>query len=102
METRYSDATVPLEGSRKNGRRLGDSTNSQGTKFAKISVTIRTLLTLGITLAIISSISAQPPPFISVKDQTFQLNNRPYYFIGTNYWYGSLLGLETDKKRGIT
>ena len=44
---------------------------------------------------------AQPPSFITSKSQTFQLNNKPYYFIGTNYWYGSLLGLEKDKKRGI-
>jgi mannan endo-1,4-beta-mannosidase len=30
-----------------------------------------------------------------------QLYGKPYYFIGTNYWYGSLLGLEKDPRRGI-
>lgn len=39
--------------------------------------------------------------FVSVKDHQLILNNKPYYFIGTNYWYGSLLGLEKDKRRGI-
>jgi mannan endo-1,4-beta-mannosidase len=39
--------------------------------------------------------------FVSAKAGSFQVNNRPYYFVGTNYWYGSLLALETDKKRGI-
>lgn len=39
--------------------------------------------------------------FISVNDQTFKLNGKPYCFIGTNYWYGSLLGLEKDKRRGV-
>lgn len=39
--------------------------------------------------------------FVSVNAAKFQLKNKPYYFIGTNYWYGSLLGLEKDKRRGI-
>ncbi len=39
--------------------------------------------------------------FVKVKNQQFFIGDKPYYFIGTNYWYGSLLGLEKDKKRGI-
>lgn len=60
-------------------------------------------LFVAIILANLSSsqVSAQASSFISVKNQTFQLNSRPHYFIGTNYWYGSLLGLEKDKRRGI-
>ena len=46
-------------------------------------------------------IQANAQSFVSVKDHTFRLNNRPYYFVGTNYWYGSLLGLEKDRRRGI-
>ncbi len=29
--------------------------------------------------------------FVKVNGQHFILNGRPYYFIGTNYWYGGLL-----------
>lgn len=39
--------------------------------------------------------------FVKVKNQQFFIGDKPYYFIGTNYWYGTLLGLEKDKKRGI-
>ena len=30
--------------------------------------------------------------FVSVVNGQFQLNNEPYYYVGTNYWYGPLLG----------
>ena len=39
--------------------------------------------------------------FVTVKGNQFFKNGKPYYFIGTNYWYGSLLGLEKDRKRGV-
>jgi mannan endo-1,4-beta-mannosidase len=39
--------------------------------------------------------------FVKVKNQQFTIGDKPYYFIGTNYWYGTLLGLEKDKKRGV-
>lgn len=39
--------------------------------------------------------------FVKRKDGGFLVDGKPYTFIGTNYWYGSLLGLEKDKKRGI-
>lgn len=45
--------------------------------------------------------SAQPSGFVKVKNNQLFIGEKPYYFIGTNYWYGSLLGLEADKKRGI-
>jgi mannan endo-1,4-beta-mannosidase len=59
------------------------------------------LLPIVITIAALTEIIAQGPSFVSAKSQTFQLNKKPYYFIGTNYWYGSLLGLDEDKRRGI-
>jgi mannan endo-1,4-beta-mannosidase len=40
-------------------------------------------------------------PFVTVKNHQFYIGEKPYYFIGTNYWYGTYLGLEKDKKRGI-
>jgi mannan endo-1,4-beta-mannosidase len=39
--------------------------------------------------------------FVSVKGNTLFLDGKPYYFIGANYWYGSLLGVEKDKQKGI-
>jgi mannan endo-1,4-beta-mannosidase len=41
------------------------------------------------------------PNFVSVKNGRMWLNSRPYDFIGTNYWYGSLLPLEKNRSRGI-
>ena len=38
--------------------------------------------------------------FVRVKNHQFFLDGKPYYFIGTNYWYGGLLGLEKNPKRG--
>ncbi len=39
--------------------------------------------------------------FVTVKQHQFYLNNKPYYYIGANYWYGSYLGLQKDKTKGI-
>lgn len=38
--------------------------------------------------------------FVKVKNHQFVIGDKPYYYIGANYWYGSLLGLEKDKRRG--
>jgi mannan endo-1,4-beta-mannosidase len=40
-------------------------------------------------------------PFVTVKNHQLFIGDKPYYFIGANYWYGTLLGLEKDKKRGV-
>ena len=39
--------------------------------------------------------------FVAVKNHKFYINDRPYYYVGTNYWYGSLLGLLKEKGRGV-
>jgi mannan endo-1,4-beta-mannosidase len=39
--------------------------------------------------------------FVSVSHRQFILNNKPYYYVGANYWYGGLLALQKDKQRGI-
>ena len=41
------------------------------------------------------------PSFVSVKGAQFITDGKAYYFVGTNYWYGTVLGLEKDKKRGV-
>ena len=46
-------------------------------------------------------IFAQSNAFVTVRNHQFYIGGKPYYFIGTNYWYGTFLGLEKDKKRGI-
>jgi mannan endo-1,4-beta-mannosidase len=44
---------------------------------------------------------SQNSSFVKVRGHRFFLNNKPAYYIGTNYWYGSLLGLQKDKQKGI-
>jgi len=38
--------------------------------------------------------------FIKAEKGQFVVGGKPYYYVGTNYWYGGLLGLEKDKRRG--
>lgn len=60
----------------------------------------RTLFFLLIFLLIPSrGVSAQS--FVTAGNGKLYADGKPYYYAGTNYWYGSLLGLEKDKKRGI-
>jgi len=35
-------------------------------------------------------------PFITVKDGQFIKDGKPYYYIGTNFWYGAILGSEGE------
>lgn len=32
--------------------------------------------------------------FVSVKNGHFVIGDQPYYYIGTNFWYGAILGSE--------
>jgi mannan endo-1,4-beta-mannosidase len=34
--------------------------------------------------------------FVTIKKREFFLENKPYTFIGTNYWYGGLLAMDTS------
>jgi len=54
-----------------------------------------------IVICFFSIFCAAQSPFVTVKNHQFEIGGKPYYFIGTNYWYGSLLGLEKDKRRGV-
>ena len=38
--------------------------------------------------------------FVSTANHQFMLNNKAYYYIGTNYWYGGLLALQQDSTKG--
>jgi len=39
--------------------------------------------------------------FVHRNGNRFSLGNKPYYYIGANYWYGGYLGLGKNKKQGI-
>jgi mannan endo-1,4-beta-mannosidase len=42
-----------------------------------------------------------PSTFVTVRGHQLYRDGRPYRFVGANYWYGGLLALEKDPKRGI-
>ncbi len=52
-------------------------------------------------IIIILSAAAFSRGFVSARDGRFFVDGKTYYFVGANYWYGPLLGLEKDKKRGV-
>ncbi|TDW48632.1 mannan endo-1,4-beta-mannosidase [Flavobacterium sp. 270] len=60
----------------------------------------RFLKTLSLSL-IFSAIACQAQERITVKGTQFYKGNKPYSYIGTNYWYGSLLASKKigDRKR---
>ncbi len=56
---------------------------------------------LGLVTMILFSVSCnhsakQPQDFITVKGQQLELNGKPYYVVGTNFWYGPYLGMSGD------
>ncbi|MBK7028127.1 MAG: cellulase family glycosylhydrolase [Bacteroidales bacterium] len=56
------------------------------------------LLITGLLLFSILSLKAQDHSFISINDHTFQLEEKPYYYIGANYWYGTILASPTGDR----
>ena len=34
------------------------------------------------------------PSFVSVENGHFVRDGKPYYYVGTNFWYGAILGSE--------
>jgi mannan endo-1,4-beta-mannosidase len=51
----------------------------------------RKLLTLCALLMLFTAITQAQSPFVKVKGAQFILNEKPYYYIGTNFWYGTIL-----------
>ncbi len=61
---------------------------------------MKKLLTAILLILICPSLTAQQ--FIRVDDGQFRVDGKPYYFIGTNFWYGAILGSKGeggDRKR---
>lgn len=55
---------------------------------------IGALLMLSCTPKKTTSSASNDPAFVKQKEGRFEINGEPYYFIGTNYWYGAILGSE--------
>ncbi|MFL6256153.1 MAG: DUF4126 family protein [Pyrinomonadaceae bacterium] len=50
---------------------------------------------------VLSTEASAKSSFVTVKGHQLYIDDKPYYFVGTNYWYGGLLGLVKDEKRGV-
>jgi mannan endo-1,4-beta-mannosidase len=47
------------------------------------------------------TVSFQGQSFIAASKGQLLDRGKPYYFIGTNYWYGGLIAADPDKRKGI-
>ena len=63
---------------------------------------MKNIITLNILICFLfaNAIVAQSL-FVHHKGNQFSLGNKPYYYIGANYWYGGYLGLGKNKKQGV-
>ena len=57
------------------------------------STRILSILTIA-TAVLLCSCQAQKPSFVRVEDGQFVCENYPSHFVGTNFWYGAILGSE--------
>lgn len=62
---------------------------------------MRFLVGIFLVLSILAPGLSAATSFVTTRGHQLIAGSKPYYFVGTNYWYGSLLGLEKDRKRGI-
>lgn len=58
------------------------------------------LFAVALLVTFSAPLSAQASSFVSVRGHTLYADGKPYYFVGANYWYGTLLGLEKNTKKG--
>jgi len=63
---------------------------------------VRRILLIIIVLSLFVTNSSAQSSFVRIKDNQFTIGGKPYYFIGTNYWYGVILastGTYGDRER---
>src|SRR6056297_2388787 len=59
-------------------------------------------LILMIVLAVLSACNSSDKNFVKVDGNDFVIDENPYHYLGTNMWYGPMLGMATepgDRKR---
>lgn len=61
---------------------------------------MKNLYAVSLIFLLINQLITAQSSFVKVNNHRFQLNGKPYYYIGTNYWYGGLLSLVNDPARG--
>ena len=61
--------------------------------FRLLSVVLSLSLVLGLTSC---SSKGNIDKIIKVENGQFMRNGKPYYFVGTNFWYGAILGSEGE------
>lgn len=54
-------------------------------------MTHKGLLMLVLLFFSLSLSFARGQDFVTVKGNSFAINGKPYYYIGTNFWYGTIL-----------
>jgi len=59
------------------------------------------LILIFLTFFYCLQMAAQPGSFVQVNNGKLSLAGKPYYFIGTNYWYGSLIGNSAPGKQRL-
>lgn len=83
-------------------RRMFAATRDFFTGRGRARIRAALLLTLlPASLLTFSAEASAKPSFVTVKGHQLYLDDKPYYFVGTNYWYGGFLGLSKDEKRGV-
>ena len=52
------------------------------------------LVTIAACVAACQQKNAEVSDFVRVEDGHFMRGDKPYYYVGTNFWYGAILGSE--------
>ena len=55
---------------------------------------MKRFIIISILFTVMTIASVAQSPFVSVKNGTFVRDGKPYYYVGTNFWYGAMLGSE--------